>query len=84
MGAPLFAGGVEAIGVNGTGTFTQNCGTNAIVGGGQYAGNTGGVAGGSYYNNAYGTLLLGWYGGTQKIHSNMATASEPTTSTAGS
>ena len=66
VGSPLFAGGVEAIGVNGTGTFTQNCGTNAIVGGGQYGGNMGGTVGGSYYNNAYGTLVLGWYGGVQK------------------
>ena len=36
-GSPLLVGGCEVIGVSGTGTFTQNCGTNAIVGGGTQA-----------------------------------------------
>ena len=42
-GSPLFVGGVEAIGITGTGTFTQNCGTNAIVGGGDFAGTPGSI-----------------------------------------
>ena len=32
----LFVGGIEFVGVNGTGTFTQNGGSNEIVGGGNY------------------------------------------------
>ena len=34
QGMPLFVGGSEFIGVSGTATFTQNCGTNSIFGGG--------------------------------------------------
>ena len=62
-GAPLLVGGVEGIGVSGTGTFTQNCGTNAIVGGGSGTGAVGepGVS----YNSSVGALLLGWYSGKQ-------------------
>ena len=61
--APLFVGGVEGIGISGTGTFTQNSGTNAIVGGG----NTGSIIGNGdvSYNNQTGALLLGWYAGPQ-------------------
>ena len=40
-GSPLFVGGLRGIGVSGTGSFTQNCGTNAIVGGGDYDGHPG-------------------------------------------
>ena len=32
---PFFVGGCEVVGGTGTGIFTQNCGTNAIVGGGK-------------------------------------------------
>ena len=60
-GAPLFVGGVEAIGISGTGSFIQNAGTNAIVGGGLYAARPGG--GSTIYNNSIGALLLGWYSG---------------------
>ena len=35
-GGPLFVGGVECVGVMGTATFTQNSGTNAIIGGGGF------------------------------------------------
>ena len=61
--APLFVGGVEGVGISGTGTFTQNSGTNAIVGGG----NTGSIIGNGdvSYNNPTGALLLGWYAGPQ-------------------
>ena len=36
-GWPLFVGGCELVGGSGTGTFTQNSGTNAIIGGGSVA-----------------------------------------------
>ena len=61
-GSPLFVGGVEAVGLNGTGTFTQNCGTNAIYGGGNAGGTLGGNAS---YNTGTGALLLGVYSGSQ-------------------
>ena len=49
-GSPLLVGGCEVIGVSGTGTFTQTCGTNALLGGG----NISGVGGGTPFNNATG------------------------------
>ena len=55
--SPLFVGGDEMVGVNGTGAFTQNCGTNAIVGGG---GNNGRGTRGQPVHNAYGALVLGF------------------------
>ena len=63
---PLLVGGVEAIGVNGTGTFTQNCGTNAIVGGGLYgygqADNTKqGFQSSQPFNNVNGILAIGFW-----------------------
>ena len=61
-GSPLLVGGVEGIGVNGTGTFTQNSGTNAIYGGGNATGILGGNAS---YNTGVGALLLGVYSGSQ-------------------
>ena len=60
IGAPLLVGGVEAVGISGTGTFTQNCGTNAIVGGG----NTGGVGGSNVFNSATGRLAARLVSGT--------------------
>ena len=50
------------IGVSGTGNFTQNCGTNAIVGN---SGLAGGDGSGIPYNSQYGAFLLGWYRGRQ-------------------
>ena len=67
VGSPLFVGGVEAIGVSGTATFTQNCGTNAIVGGGTYAGKPGNAVD---YNSSMGALVLGWYSGYQTAPSH--------------
>ena len=57
--SPLLVGGCEVVGASGTGTFTQNSGTNAIVGGGLATWTMG--AAGVYYNNAMGALFLGWY-----------------------
>ena len=68
VGAPLFVGGVEGIGINGTGTFTQNCGTNCLAGGGDYTGNPG--ATGVPYNSSLGALVLGWYAGKQSSGGN--------------
>ena len=62
-GGPLFVGGFEIVGGNGTGTFTQNSGTNAIVGGGKS--NAAGQGSPSVYNNANGALILGWTSGYQ-------------------
>ena len=62
-GSPQFFGGCEAIGVNGTGTFTQNCGTNTIAGGGSFGLSPG--SGFVSYNNNFGALLIGWYSGQQ-------------------
>ena len=62
-GGPLFVGGFEIVGGNGTGTFTQNSGTNAIVGGGKS--NAAGQGSPSVYNNANGGLILGWTSGYQ-------------------
>ena len=59
-GSPLFVGGCEVIGATGTGTFTQNCGTNAIIGGGKATSNS---PDGTPFNNSYGMLILGYYGG---------------------
>ena len=58
---PLFVGGCELVGGSGTGTFTQNSGTNAIIGGG-VAYELPGDAG-MPYNTAMGALFLGWYNG---------------------
>ena len=38
--SPLLVGGLECVGVTGTGTFTQNSGTNALVGGGDFGGSS--------------------------------------------
>ena len=57
-GGPLFVGGVECVGVMGTATFTQNSGTNAIIGGGGF---NGVPSGNAQYNSAIGALLLGFY-----------------------
>ena len=62
-GSPQFFGGCEGIGINGTGTFTQNCGTNSIAGGGSFALSPG--QGFVSYNNTFGALLIGWYSGQQ-------------------
>ena len=76
---PLLVGGVEAIGVNGTGTFTQNCGTNAIVGGGLYgygqADNTKqGFQSSQPFNNVNGILAIGfWNAGAFARSGNGAT-----------
>ena len=58
-GSPLLVGGTELIGVDSNGTFTQNCGTNALAGGGAQAT----APGTNYYayNNNMGALMLGWY-----------------------
>ena len=64
--APLLVGGVEAIGVNGTGTFTQNSGTNAIVGGGNYGTQKGGAKQGNSntpFCNSVGVLAIGFWNG---------------------
>ena len=65
--APLLVGGVEAIGVNGTGTFTQNLsGTNAIVGGGNYGTQKGGAKQGNSntpFCNSVGVLAIGFWNG---------------------
>ena len=55
-------GGVEGIGVSGTGTFTQNSGTNYIIGGGTGSGQLGNT--GISFNSASGALVLGWYNGS--------------------
>ena len=62
-GSPLLVGGCELVGVTGTGTFNQTCGTNAIIGGGAYAGTSPGNPG--PFNNVAGCLALGWYSGYQ-------------------
>ena len=62
-GGPLFVGGFEIVGGNGTGTFTQNSGTNAIIGGGK--GNGAGQGSSSVYQNVNGGLILGWTSGYQ-------------------
>ena len=58
---PLLVGGSEFIGISGTATFTQNCGTNAIFGNSSIKVPSG--LWGPAYNNMSGALLLGWYGG---------------------
>ena len=66
---PILVGGCEVIGSTGTGTFTQNSGTNALVGGGNFPGSIA-VKVGAYespYDDATGALLLGWYGGVQNF-----------------
>ena len=62
-GGPLFVGGFEIVGGNGTGTFTQNSGTNAIIGGGKANGS--GQGSYSTYQNVNGGLILGWTSGYQ-------------------
>ena len=64
VGSPLFVGGVEVVGGNGTATFTQNCGTNAIVGGGDFQGNR---TAGDPYDSTDAMLILGFYGGLQPL-----------------
>ena len=68
-GSPLFVGGVECVGVSGTGTFNQSGGTNAIVGGGDYNKAGAGAALPGYFDVPYGSytgaLMLGWYSGDQ-------------------
>ena len=62
--APLFVGGVEAIGVNGTGTFVQNSGTNVIIGGGNYGTQKGGGKQGNTnqaFCNSVGVLAIGFW-----------------------
>ena len=66
IGSPLFVGGCEVVGGSGTGTFTQNCGTNAIVGGAPGFANPTAGGNGNAYNTALGTLILGYYSGQQK------------------
>ena len=53
----LFVGGIEVVGANGTGTFTQNGGSNEIVGGGKLSATLT-----TSYRNDYGALILGQYG----------------------
>ena len=64
-GSPLFVGGMECVGVSGTGSFTQNCGTNAIIGGGDLMRTATPGALQTPYDSYYGALMLGWYGGKQ-------------------
>ena len=62
----LFVGGGEVVGCNGTGTFTQNGGSNEIVGGGTTALNA--TPPNSAFNNAYGFLIVGQYGTAYAYH----------------
>ena len=55
----VITAGMERVGVNGTGTFNQSGGTNAILGGGGFSGAPSGV---NDYINSYGVLMLGYYG----------------------
>ena len=55
-------GGLEVVGVTGTATFNQTCGTNALVGGGSYSDPT--------HNTIVAGLIVGFYGGYQVTHHN--------------
>ena len=62
----LLVGGVECVGVSGTGTFNQSGGTNAIIGGGDFDQGSTLIGGqGRPYTNYIGGLMLGWYSGNQ-------------------
>ena len=60
VGSPLLVGGIEVVGVTGTATFNQTCGTNALVGGGIL----------SLLDTTHDTvdagLIVGFYGGYQQ------------------
>ena len=59
---PLLVGAVEVIGANGTGTFTQTCGTNAFIGGGGVQGNAPNSTPDAF-DNQDAPLVLGFFGG---------------------
>ena len=73
----LLVGGVETIGVNGTGTFTQDGGTNAVVGGGTVNGKINNAP----YSDAQGFLMLGLGGkgtslGTYNLNGGLLTGQD--------
>ena len=81
-GSGLLVGGVETIGVSGTGTFNQNGGTNCFCGGGPTG--LGQVGYGGGWDNWEAALILGLDGPTNSPSAGKAPAREPTTSAAAS
>ena len=62
MARACSSAGRECVGVNGTGTFNQSGGTNAIVGGGDFSG----VISVDAYDSSRGVLLLGYNSNSTK------------------
>ena len=94
---PVLVGGVEGIGVSGTGTFTQYSGTNYIIGGGTGSGilNNSGISliapsalvlgryNGSYTSSRGHYYYQGYGVGTYNLNGGVLTGNDPSGGTSG-